>query len=130
MRRPPSVLQSAQGAARASTGIGGVDLGGATLALRADEWCVRPQVTNKGTRYSARALAFASNEAVTTARLQAEAAAAEVRGILDLLRSSGDQISALKTLATTVVDPDNWQLIAGGFSFGIDRDAAQGLRPL
>lgn len=246
-----AAMQSAQGAARTSTGIGGADLGGATLALRADEWCVRPQVTNKGTRYSARVLAFASNEAVATARVQAEAAAAaraeqarlaaeqerarlaaqaeadklaaeqaaiarveaerraaeeaarlaaqappppppgpslapeqvpspapavgpgpatgpastaehaariraavqaesfssdqlsalessargarltaaEVREILDLLSFSGDQLSALKTLAPTVVDPANWQVIVDGFSFSTDRETARGLLP-
>ncbi|MCK6507435.1 DUF4476 domain-containing protein, partial [Myxococcota bacterium] len=82
-------------------------------------------------RAAVQAESFSSDQlsALESSARGARLTAAEVREILDLLSFSGDQLSALKTLAPTVVDPANWQVIVDGFSFSTDRETARGLLP-
>lgn len=72
-------LGDANTMAMKAAGLGWGSLGGAPVPLRVESWCVTTTPVRRSVRYSARVLAFASNESLAEAKKKAEELAAAAR---------------------------------------------------
>jgi hypothetical protein len=72
-------LQHANAQAMQAAGLAWHSLAGAPIPIRAEQWCVTPTRVRRSTRYSARVLAFVSNDSIAEAKKTAEANAAAQR---------------------------------------------------